>query len=171
MRNRMNRRSILLAALCLAVLLLAGCSIRVHVNETEPSVEELLENQALTADTVAYNPDGEYTVTFRYEAGGFEKMDLSRAYVAYDVLTVQDQIDTIAGEDLESIPPLPADAQEEIDAVLGEGQLEKIAVVTVKTVDDQTLTVSFTDRDNPFHGKVYYFIIPNEGLSGSVQPE
>ena len=166
----MNRKWIRIAAMCLAVMLLAGCSVRVNVNVKEPSVEEMLENPALTADPVQYNRDGKYTVTFRYADGGFETMDLSKAYVAFERFTIQDQINTITDGELESFPPLPIDAQNELDEVLGEDQLDKIAVVTIQTVDDQTLEVSFTDKDNPIPGRTYYFIIPNAGLAGAVLP-
>ena len=167
----MKTRIIKLAALCLAVMLLAGCSVRANINKGEPSVEELLANQKLVAEPVAYNADGAYTVTFRYDEGGFKKMDLSRAYVAYERLTVLDQIETIVGEDAEDIPPLPFDAQSALDEAVGEGELLKIAVITVETVDDKTVKVSFTDNDNPYIGKEYFFIIPNAGVSGAVTPQ
>ena len=98
-------------------------------------------------------------------------MDLSRAYVAYERLTVLDQIETIVGEDAEDIPPLPFDAQSALDEAVGEGELLKIAVITVETVDDKTVKVSFTDNDNPYIGKEYFFIIPNAGISGAVTPQ
>lgn len=98
-------------------------------------------------------------------------MDLSQAYVAYYPFTVIDQIDAITSSDgSEEIPPLPSDAQDALDEVVGEDQLEKIAVITVETADDRTLKVSFADKDNPVKGKEYYFIIPNEGISGRVIP-
>lgn len=165
-------KMIRMTTLCLAaVLLLTGCGIRVNWNRKEPDTAELLANRVLIAEPVAYNPEGAYTVTFRYEAGGFLKMDLSRAYVAYNPLTVQDQIDAIVGEDTADIPPLPVDAQQAVDEALGEDQLQKIAVISIETVDDQTLRVSFTDRDNPISGREYYFILPDAGISGSVLPE
>ncbi|MBQ9268716.1 MAG: hypothetical protein IJ206_04255 [Oscillospiraceae bacterium] len=160
-----------LAALCLAILTLSGCGLHFNVNDKLPSAEELLRNQNLTADPVEYNPEGTYSVIFRSDKGGFEKMDLSKAYVAYYPVTVEDQIDAVVGEDADDVPPLPADAQSKIDEVTGAGELSKIAVVTIETVDDRTLKVSFTDKDNPVSGKEYFFIIPNEGLAGSVLPE
>lgn len=166
----MNKKILMLVALCLAAMLLAGCSVRLNINKKEPAAEELLANAVLAADPVRYDPDGQYTVTFRYEQGGFTKMDLSRAYVAFYPVTIQDQIDAIVGEDTEDILPLPVDAQNAVDEVTGAGKLQKIAVITVETVDDQTLKVSFTDNDSPVIGKSYYFIIPNEGISGSVLP-
>ncbi len=169
-RRPMKKSLVVLACLGLAAMLLAGCRVHWNVNKKEPSAEEMLANRALAADPVAYNTEGSYRVTFRYEKGGFKKMDLSRAYVAYYPLTITDRIDAIVGEDTEDIPPLPADAQEAIDEVTGAGQLQKIAVITIETVDDNTLTVSFTDRDEPISGREYYFLIPNEGLSGSVIP-
>lgn len=166
----MTKKILRLALLCLAASLLAGCAFHVNLNKEEKSAEELLADQALKADPVSYDPEGAYTVTFRYEKGGFEKMDLSRAYVAYYPFTIQDRVDAIVGEDTEDIPPLPADAQNAVDEVTGAGRLQKIAVITVETVDDKTLKISFTDKDDPLPGKEYYFIIPNEGLSGAVLP-
>ena len=160
-----------LAVLCLAILTLAGCGLHLNVNEKLPSAEELLKDQTLIADPVEYNPEGTYSVTFRSDKGGFEQMDLSKAYVAYYPFTVVDQIDAIVGEDAGDVPPLPANAQNEIDEVTGAGQLTKIAVVTIETVDDRTVRVSFTDKDNPVSGREYFFIIPNEGLAGSFLPE
>ena len=98
-------------------------------------------------------------------------MDLSQAYVAYYPFTIQDQIDAITDGNTEDVPPLPADAQNAVDEVTGANELQKIAVITVETVDDNTLRVSFTDKDDPLQGKEYYFIIPNEGLSAAIRPE
>jgi len=169
--TKMKLRIIRMTMLCLAAALLTGCSIRVNWNRKEPDSAELLANRVLIAEPVAYNPEGAYTVTFRYEAGGFLQMDLSRAYVAYDPFTVQDQIDAIVGENTADIPPLPVDAQQAIDEALEADRLQKIAVISIETVDDQTLRVSFTDRDNPISGREYYFILPDAGISGSVLPE
>ena len=157
--------------LLLAAVLLAGCSVQVNLNKKEPSAEELLSDLSLTAESVAYDPEGAYTVTIRRDEGGFRKMDLSQAYVAYYPFTIQDQIDAITDGNTEDVPPLPADAQNAIDEVTGAKELQKIAVITVETVDDNTLRVSFTDRDDPLQGKEYYFIIPNEGLSAVIRPE
>ena len=167
----MKSKIIRLAALCFAVMMLAGCSIHVNVNKKEKSEEELLADRSLAADPVPYNADGAYTVTFRYEKGGFKKMDLSQAYVAYDPLTVLDQIETIVGDDAEETPPMPTDLQNALNEVTGEGQMKKIAVISIETVDDSTLRVSFTDRDNPIIGKEYFFIIPNAGLTGAFTPD
>lgn len=167
----MKTSLIRLAALCLVALTLTGCGIHLNVNEKLPSAEELLKDQTLIAEPVEYNPEGTYSVTFRSDKGGFNKMDLSKAYVAYYPFTVDNQIDAIVGEDTGDVPPLPADAQNAINEVTGAGQLAKIAVVTIETVDDQTVKVSFTDKDNPVSGKVYFFIIPNEALAGSFLPE
>ncbi len=157
--------------LLLAAVLLAGCSVQVNLNKKEPGAEELLADQSLAADSVAYDPEGAYTVTIRSEKDGFQKMDLSRAYVAYYPFTFQDQIDAITDGNTEDVPPLPADAQNAIDEVAGANELRKIAVITVETVDGNTLRVSFTDKDDPLQGKEYYFIIPNEGLSAAIRPE
>ena len=167
----MKTNLIRLVALWLAILSLAGCRIHLNVNEKLPSTEELLKNQNLIADPVEYNPEGTYSVTFRSDKGGFKKMDLTKAYVAYYPITVEDQIEAIVGEDTGDVPPLPADVQDEIDEVTGAGQLTKIAVITIETVNDQTVRVSFTDKDNPFKGKEYFFLIPNEELAGSFLPE
>ncbi len=167
----MKRSVAILFTLVLAAMLLTGCSIQINNNKNNPTIEETLANNKLIPDPVKYDPDGAYQVTFRYEEGGFEKMNLSQAYVAYYPFTVMDQIETItSGEGSVETPPLPADAQAAVDEVTGAGQLEKIAVITVETVDDRTLTVSFTDKDNPVKGKEYYFIIPNAGISGKVIP-
>ena len=167
----MKRATVYFIAFILASMLLMGCSINVNKNKNNPSIEETLANDLLLPDPVKYDPEGAYHVTFRYEKGGFEKMDLSQAYVAYYPFTVLDQIDAITADDgAEEIPPLPADAQDALDEAVGADQLEKIAVITVETADDKTLKVSFTDKDNPVQGKEYYFIIPNEGISGKVIP-
>ena len=167
----MKKVFVTVSLLILTALLLTGCSINVNMNKKIPDIEETLANSVLIPDPVKYDPEGAYTVTFRFEKGGFEKMDLSQAYVAYYPFTVIDQIDAItSGDDSEEIPPLPSDAQDALDEVVGEDQLEKIAVITVETADDRTLKVSFADKDNPVKGKEYYFIIPNEGISGRVIP-
>ena len=156
---------------CLAAILLAGCGFHLNINKKEPDIEELLAVGQLTADPVKYNVEGSYAVTFRWDKGGFEKMDLSQAYVAYYPVTFMDQMESITGGETDDIPPLPADAQEAMNKAVGADQLKKIAVVTIVTVDDKTLKVSFTDREAPIAGREYYFIIPNEGLSGSVIPD
>ena len=151
--------------------MLAGCSIKVNVNTKEPGVEELLANHDLKADPVKYNSDGSYLVTIHYDKGGFEKMDLSQAYIAYDYLSVLDQIETITDGDVDITSDLPEDFKNMVNEATGEGQLEKLSVVIIETVDDQTLNVKFTDSDNPFPGKAYYFIIPNEVLTAHILPE
>ncbi len=167
----MKRTVAVLFTFIFAAMLLTGCSIQINNNKNNPKIEETLANNKLIPDPVKYDPDGAYQVTFRFEEGGFEKMDLSQAYVAFYPLTIIDQIETITSDDgSDEIPLLPADAQTAVDEVTGAGQLEKIAVITVETVDDSTLKVSFTDKDNPVKGKEYYFIIPNEGVSGKVIP-
>lgn len=158
-----------LLALCLAVLL-AGCGIQVNVSTNSQDVENLLVNQDLAADPVVYNEDGSYEIVFHYDKGGFEKMDLSQAFVAYYAMTVQDQIDAIVGEDLEEFPPLPEDAQIAFDEAIGTMELRKIARIKIRTLNDNTLSVSFTDRDDPLPGREYFFVIPNMGLAGSVAP-
>lgn len=97
-------------------------------------------------------------------------MDLSMAYVAYYPFTITDQIETITGDDTDEIPPLPTDVQNAINEATGMNELKKIAIVTVAKTDDKTLTVIFHDSD-PLPEREYFFIIPNEGLSGSVIPE
>ena len=130
----------------------------------------MIEDQVLVIDPVDYNIDGKYELTVHYANGGFEKMDLGQAYIAYYPFTLQDQLDMITEDNTEDVSELPADAQNAMDEVMGEYDLQKVVVITVKTVDDQTLTVSFTDEDNAFEGREYYFVIPNEGLAGSVTP-
>ena len=161
---------VLVVAMCIMAIQFAGC-IKVNVNKEDMSVDEILANKSLVADPAEYNNEGSYTFTFRYDKGGFEDMDLSQAYEAYFPFTVFDQIDAIVDGDTEETPPLPEDAQDAIDEVTGANQLEKIAVITIETVDDSTLKVSFTDNDNPLEGREYFFVIPNEGLSGSVIPD
>ena len=144
----MKKAAAYFLAFIFASTLLMGCSININANKNNPSIEETLANDLLLPDPVKYDPEGTYQVTFRYEKGGFKKMDLSQAYVAYYPLTVLDQIETITSDDgAEEIPPLPADAQDAIDEAAGTDQLEKIAVITVETADDKTLKVSFTDKD------------------------
>ena len=186
------KRAVCLVCLCFAAVLLAGCGVHLNVNKKDPPAEELSADDSLVADPVSRSAEGSYTVTFRREKGGFKDMDLSRAYVAYRPTTVMDQIHAITGEDkepthtitggnaepahtitggdAEPIPPLPADAQAAMDEALGADGLKKIAVIAVETVDDNTLRVSFTDKDDPIEGREYFFIIPNESLSGSVIP-
>ena len=159
-----------LLILCLAALL-AGCGFHVNVNHDAVPPEELLVNQDLIGDLAQYDPEGKYTLYFYYEKGGFQKMDLSQAYVACYSVSFEDQIDSITGGDIEEFPPLPADAQAAFDEAMGFGELEKIAVITIKTLDDYHLSVSFTDKHNPLPGKEYFFIIPNMGLAGSVAPD
>ena len=156
--------------LLLTAVLLAGCGVRLNINKKPRDVEDMIAENALAADPADYNPDGSCTITFRYDKGGFRKMDLSRAYVADHPVTVQDRIDLITGDDIEEFPPLPADAQDALDEATGADQLRRIAVVMVVTVDDNTLKVTFTDTDAPAGGREYYFIIPNEGLAGSAIP-
>lgn len=156
--------------LCLTTILLAGCGIRINLNQESPDVEELPVNQDLAADPVLYNEDGKYEIVFHYDKGGFEKMDLSQAYVAYYGFTVQDQINTILGEDLEDLPPLPEDAQFAFDQATDAMELRRIARINIRTLNDNTLRVSFRDRDDPIPGREYFFVIPSTGLGGSVIP-
>ena len=85
-------------------------------------------------------------------------------------MTVQDQIDTIVGDDLEDFPPLPEDAQIAFDESIGTMELRKIARIKIRTLNDNTVSVSFTDTDDPLPGREYFFVIPNAGLGGSVIP-
>ncbi len=149
--------------------MLAGCTI--HINEPQKSPEELIENQQLVADPVEYDPEGTYNVTFHYDNGGFKDMDMSMAYVCFDPVSVLDQIETITDGNMEEVPELPQDALDELNEAIGEGELLKVAIITVKTVDDNTLEVSFTDTESPILGKEYFFVIPNEELAGSFIPE
>ena len=165
-----KRKRALALILCLAALGLTGCGIRVNVNTNTPNVEELLVNQDLAADPVVYNEDGKYEIVFHYDKGSLAKTDLSPAYVAYYAMTVQDQIDTIVGEDLEDFPPLPEDAQIAFDESIGTMELRKIARIRIRTLNDNTVSVSFTDTDDPLPGREYFFVIPNAGLGGSVIP-
>ena len=165
-----KKKMALALMLCLAVLLLAGCGIRVNLSQDSPNVEELLVNQDLAADPAAYNEDGKYEIVFHYDTGSLAKIDLSQAYVAYYAMTVQDQIDTIVGEDLEDFPPLPEDAQIAFDESIGTMELRKIARIKIRTLNDNTVSVSFTDTDDPLPGREYFFVIPNAGLGGSVIP-
>ena len=151
------------------LFMMASCTI--HINEPQKSTEELIENQQLTADPVAYDPEGTYKVTFHYENGGLKDMDMSMAYVCYDPVSVMDQIDNITEGNVEEFPELPQDALDDLNEAIGEGKMIKIAIITVKTVDDNTLEVSFTDTDYPVPGKEYIFVIPNEELTGSFIPE
>ena len=64
-RVEMKRKLLLLAIMLFATLLLNGCGLHVNINKGTQNVEEMLANQALTADPVAYNADGSYTVTFQ----------------------------------------------------------------------------------------------------------
>lgn len=151
------------------LFMLAGCTI--HINEPKKSPEELIENQQLTADPVEYDPEGTYNVTFHYDNGGLKDMDMSQAYVCFDPVSVMDQIESITDGNMEEIPELPQDALDELNEAIGEGELLKVAIITVKTVDDNTLEVSFTDTESPILGKEYFFVIPNEELAGSFIPE
>lgn len=160
-----------LLALCLTALLLAGCGFRVNVNRDSVPLEELLVNQDLIGDLAEYDPEGKYTLNFYYEKGGFRKMDLSQAYVACYSVSFEEQIEGFTEGDMEELPPLPPDAQAAFDEAMGFGELEKIGVIKIKTLDDYHLSVSFTDKHNPLPGKEYYFIIPNMGLAGSVAPD
>ncbi|MBR0199993.1 MAG: hypothetical protein IJQ42_07525 [Oscillospiraceae bacterium] len=160
-----------LLILCLAALLLAGCGFHVNVNHDAVPPEELLVNQDLIGDLAQYDPEGKYTLYFYYEKGGFQKMDLSQAYVACYSVSFEDQLDSITGGNTGEYPPLPEDAQLAFDEAMGFGELEKIAVIKIKTLDDYHLSVSFTDKHNPLPGKEYFFIIPNMGLAGSVAPD
>ena len=163
-------RSVCLVSLFLLSLLCSGCRVNIDPDKNAPTVEEMLASPALTAEGTEFSAEGSYTVTIRYDKGGFRDMDLSRAYVAYYPFTVTDQIDAITGGDSGDIPPLPADAQSAIDEATGANELRKIAVIVVKTLDDTTLTVSFKDGE-ALPGQEYYFIIPNEGLAGVIRPE
>ena len=154
---------------CILTFAVTGCSVRINTEPTK-SFEEMTEEQALEIDPVNYSSDGKYELTVHYAGGGFEKMNLGRAYIAYYPFTLQDQLDMITEDNTEEVPDLPADVQNTMNEVMGENDLQKVAVITVKTLDDQTLTVSFTDDDNAFPGREYYFVIPNEGLAGSVVP-
>ena len=166
----MKRITALLISLCIVVALLVGCGL--NVSKESKSVEEMLVKQALSASPIPYDSEGDYMATFRYEEGGFEKMDLSQAYVAYDPENLLDSIKATEADSVsEETPELPEDAQEYINHTISEDQLEKIAVVTVETVDDNTVTVSFKDSDNPLAVAEYYFIIPNEGVAGTVKVE
>ena len=156
---------------CLMAVLLAGCGVHVNVNKEQPDIQTILENKELIADPADYNPDGSYSVTFHYETGGFKNMDLSQAYVAYYPYTIMDQVESITGDDSEDIPALPADVQNAMDDATGANQLQKIAIVAIETIDDNTLVVSFTDKDSPVKDREYFFLIPNEELSGSFIPE
>ena len=172
LRIMMKRTISIFAIFILAAMLLMGCSFQANVNKKNPSIEDTLAHNTLLPDSVKYNPEGTYQVTFHSDKGGFKKMDLSQAYVAYYPTSVMDQIDAITSDDgSNEIPPLPDDAQVEINEAIGADQLQKIAVITIVTLDDNTLEVSFTDNDNPVEGKEYFFIIPNEGISGSVIPD
>lgn len=158
-----------LLILCLAALL-AGCGFQINVNRGGQNVEELMVNQDLAADPFVYNEKGEYELIFHYDKGGFEKMDLSQAYVAYYVMTVQDQIDSIVDGEAEEFPPVPADVQFSYDESIGAMELKKVAVIRIRTLNDNTLSVSFRDRDDPIPGREYFFIIPNASLGGSAIP-
>ena len=161
------KKIITIVTICMMLFMLAGCTI--HINEPQKSPEELIENQQLAADPVEYNPEGTYNVTFHYDNGGFADMDLSQAYVCFDPVSVLDQIENITGES--EFPELPQDALDQLNEAIGEGGLVKVAIITVKTVDDNTLEVSFTDTESPIPGKEYFFVIPNEELAGSFIPE
>lgn len=175
---RFYRKTALILTLVLAAALLSGCRVQVNLNKSEPPLEDMLSEAALTIDPPTWNAEGKYAVTVHYDAGGFEKMDLSRAYVGCFPYTVFDRIDAITGGETdgiaggdEGIPPLPADAQSAVDAAVGADTVRRIAVITMETVDDTTLKVSFTDSDDALQGKEYFFVIPNEGLAGTFTAE
>ncbi len=86
-------------------------------------------------------------------------------------VTLLDQIETITDGNTEEVPELPQDALDELNEAIGEGEMVKVAIITVKTVDDNTLEVSFTDTESPIPGKEYFFVIPHEELAGSFIPE
>ena len=164
---RKLKKTITIVTICMILFMLAGCTI--HINEPQKSPEELIENQQLAADPVEYDSEGTYNVTFHYDNGGFADMDLSQAYVCFDPVSVLDQIENITGES--EFPELPQDALDQLNEAIGEGGLVKVAIITVKTVDDNTLEVSFTDTESPIPEKEYFFVIPNEELAGSFIPE
>lgn len=159
---------VLTLAMCLTAMLLTGCGVRVNVSRDGQNVEDLPVNQDLAADPAVYNESGDYEFIFHYDRGGFERMDLSQAYVAYYAMTIQDQIDSIVDGESEDFPPLPEDVQIPFDESIGAMQLKKIAVIKIRTLNDNTLSVSFKDKDDPVPGREYFFIIPNAGLGGSV---
>ncbi len=163
------KKTITIVTICMMLFMLAGCTI--HINEPQKSPEELIENQQLAADPVKYDPEGTYNVTFHYDNGGLKDMDMSQAYVCFDPVSVLDQIETITDGNTEEVPELPQDALDELNEAIGEGEMVKVAIITVKTVDDNTLEVSFTDTESPIIGKEYFFVIPNEELAGSFIPE
>ena len=165
-----KRKRALALVLCMAALLLSGCGLQVNVNTNTQEAWDLPVNQDLAADPAVYNEDGKYEIVFHYDKGSLAKMDLSQAYVAYYAMTVQDQIDTIVGEELEDFPPLPEDAQIAFDESMDTMELRKIAWIKIRTLNDNTLSVSFTDTDDPLPGRQYFFVIPNAGLAGSVIP-
>ena len=84
---------LLTVALCLSV---TAC-VKVNINTEPVDEEKIMAESAMTADPVAYSGDGEYDITFRYEPGGLEKADLSRAYVAYYPTGVTELVDSITG--------------------------------------------------------------------------
>ncbi len=163
------KKTITIVTICMMLFMLAGCTI--HINEPQKSPEELIENQQLAADPVEYNSEGTYNVTFHYDNGGLNDMDMSQAYVCFDPVSVLDQIESITDGNTEEVPELPQDALDELNEAIGEGEMVKVAIITVKTVDDNTLEVSFTDTESPILGKEYFFVIPNEELAGSFIPE
>ena len=170
----MKKTITLIVLCCTVVALFAGCGLHVNINKDKKDVGAMIEAQALSADPQTFNADGSYEVQIRYDKGGFEKMDLSQAYVAYSPVTAMDNIAAIEENSSavsEDIPDLPTDAQQAMDEALGEDQLEHIAVIKVETVDDNTLNVSFTDSQNQFIVDEYYFVIPNEELAGTIPVE
>lgn len=167
-RPERKRAFVLALALCLAAVLLAGCGARVNVSKDVQNVEDMIVNQDLIAEPAAYREDGSYTFTFYYDRGGFQKMDLSQAFVAYYHRSVLDQINMILDEETEELIPLPEDVQASVEEAVEAEQLQKIAVIKIKTLNDNTLEVSFKDRDEPLPGKEYFFVIPNMGLAGSA---
>ena len=167
-KNIKKKAAVVAVLLCIAAILLSGCKVKVNVNEQ--TTEELLADRSLKADQVEHTPDGSYRVTISYDQGGFEKMDLSQAYIAYYPRTVMDQVEDITGGD-EDIPPLPENVQQQMNSAVGAGELQKTGVIIIETVDDNTLTVAFSDPDGTASGREYYFVIPNEGLTGLISAE
>ena len=170
----MKKTIALIVLLSTVVALFAGCGFHVNINKEQKDVSAMIEEQALSADPQTYNADGSYEIQIRYDKGGFEKMDLSQAYVAYSPVTAMDNIAAIEENSsavTEDIPDLPTDAQQAVDEALGEDQLEHIAIIKVESVDDNTLNVSFTDSQNQFIVDEYYFVIPNEELACTIPVE
>ena len=164
-------KKLLILLLTLALGLALTACVKVNVNTEPVDTDQIMAESAMTADPAAYSTEGKYDITFRYEPGGLAEADMSQAYVAYYPTTVTDVVDAITGGEDDGIPELPADAQEAVAEAEGADELAHIAVIVVETVDDNTLTVSFTDNEQPLQGRTYWFIIPNLGIGGSVTPE